>query len=111
MRKAYKDFHEFWTFYVREHSKQGTRILHFIGTTALLVLLSAGILNSSASTLLAGVVAAYASAWTGHFVFERNLPATFRYPLFSLLADFKMYGLMLTGRMEKELQKIKLGAI
>ena len=106
MRKAYKDFNEFWPFYVREHSKKGTRMLHFIGTTALFIFLVAAIWSGSVWSLVAGVVAAYGCAWTGHFLIEKNRPATFQYPLLSLRGDFKMYALMLTGRMESELQRI-----
>lgn len=109
MRKAYKDFEAFWPFYVREHSKKGTRALHFVGTSSLFAFLAAAILNRSASFFIAGIVAAYGCAWIGHFLIEKNRPATFQYPLFSLLGDFKMYGLMLTGRMEKELQRINPG--
>ena len=106
MRKAYKDFNEFWPFYVREHSKRGTRTLHFIGTNALFIFLVFAIRIGSVWSLIAGVVAAYGCAWTGHFLIEKNRPATFQYPLLSLMGDFKMYALMLTGRMEKEAQRI-----
>jgi hypothetical protein len=109
MSKAYKDFDAFWPFYVREHSKKGTRALHFAGTTSLFVFLAAAIWNRSISSFVAGIIVAYACAWAGHFLIEKNRPATFQYPLLSLLGDFKMYGLMLTGRMEKELQRVNPG--
>jgi len=111
MNKRYKDFQEFWPFYVREHSKIGTRILHFIGTTSLFVFLLHAVVTGSPLSMLAGVFAGYGCAWTGHFLIEKNRPATFRYPLFSLIGDFKMYGLMLTGRMGKEIERVKIQAI
>ena len=109
--KQYKDFNQFWPFYVLEHSKRGTRILHFIGTSSLFVLLAAAIYNSSPWNLLAGIIAAYGCAWTGHFLIEKNRPATFRYPFFSLLGDFKMYGLMLAGKMDAEVERMRTLAV
>ena len=111
MGTNYKDFNEFWPFYVREHSKKGTRTLHFIGTTALFIFLTASIWNGSVWSLIGGIFSAYACAWTGHFLIEKNRPATFHYPLLSLMGDFKMYAFMLTGRMEKELQRINPGPV
>jgi hypothetical protein len=108
MSKTYKDFHEFWPFYVREHSKSGTRALHFIGTTALFAFLLNAIVNASYWSLLAGVCCAYGCAWSGHFLIEKNRPATFRFPFLSLLGDFKMFGMMLTGQMGKEIERINL---
>ncbi len=95
----YKNFGEFWPFYVQEHSKRGTRWLHFLGTTLLFLFLSLSFRNGSLLFLLYGIVAAYGCAWTGHFWIEKNRPATFQYPLFSLLGDFKMYGFMLIRKM------------
>ncbi len=96
--KKFKSFEEFWPFYVQEHSKRGTRWLHFAGTTFLFAFLILAFRSSSPLFLLYGILIAYGCAWTGHFLIEKNKPATFRYPFFSLLGDFKMYGLMLTGR-------------
>jgi hypothetical protein len=109
MSKAYKDFGEFWPFYIREHSKKGTRALHFVGTTSLFIFTAVAILNRSIAAFLCGIISAYACAWIGHFVVEKNRPATFQYPLLSLLGDFKMYGLMLTGRMKDELKRTHTG--
>ena len=108
--KEYKDFKEFWPFYVLEHSQKGTRLLHFIGTTMLFLFVALAFRNASPLFLLAGIVSAYGCAWAGHFVIEKNRPATFQYPLLSLMGDFKMYALMLTGRMGTEVEKMKLRA-
>ena len=98
-------FAEFWPFYLREHSRPATRTLHFVGTTlSLLLLASAAALRSGGVVLLA-IVAGYAFAWVGHFFVEHNRPATFKYPLWSLAADWKMWGLALTGRLGPELKR------
>lgn len=100
----YQSFAEFWPFYVREHSQPACRTLHFIGSSlALAVLVAAAIYNPW--WLLAAPIVGYGFAWVGHFVIEKNRPATFKYPLWSLAADWKMWALMLTGRMGGEVKK------
>jgi hypothetical protein len=110
MRKRFSTLQEFWPFYVSEHSKAGTRALHFLGTTLLLILVVLAITTRTGSYLAAGIIAAYGFAWVGHFLIEKNRPATFRYPFYSLMGDFKMYGLMWRGKMEAELQRIMLSS-
>lgn len=104
------NYREFWKFYVGEHSRPATRHLHFIGTSLALVALALGIL-SSARFLLLMPVCGYLFAWIGHFGFERNRPATFQYPLWSLLADFQMFGYTLTGKMPEEAKKYAKPAV
>src|SRR5215813_11864753 len=100
-----KTFAEFWPFYLREHSRPATRTLHFVGTTlSLLLLASAAALRSGRVVVLA-IVAGYAFAWVGHFFVEHNKPATFKYPLWSLAADWKMWGLAIAGRLDQELNR------
>ena len=108
MSKQYRTFAQFWPYYVLEHSRKGTRLLHFIGTSLLFVFLIHALFAQSLVSLAAGVICAYGFAWIGHFTIEKNRPATFQYPLFSLIGDFKMYGLMWTGRMEEEVQRLRL---
>ena len=98
----YKSFEEFWPFYLGEHSKKGTRVLHFIGTTLLFLFVVKAILDSSLGFVAGGVVSSYGFAWAGHFFIEKNRPATFRYPFFSLVGDLKMCWLMLTQRLSEE---------
>jgi hypothetical protein len=69
-----------------------------VGTSLLFPFLTAAILKTSLMYLSAAIISAYGCAWMGHFLIEKNRPATFKYPLYSLLADFKMCGLMWTGR-------------
>lgn len=86
-----KSFKEFYPYYLTEHSKYGTRITHFIGTTLFFVFLIKGVVYGPWYHLFIGVICAYFFAWLGHFFIEKNKPATFRYPLWSLLADFRLY--------------------
>ncbi|UTW60850.1 DUF962 domain-containing protein [bacterium SCSIO 12741] len=89
--RKYKSFQEFYPYYLSEHREKGTRILHFIGTTLFLLLVSWAIWSLNAWFILGGVVAAYGCAWIGHFFVEKNKPATFQYPIWSLISDFKLY--------------------
>lgn len=95
---SYSSFSDFYPDYLRAHQNRTCRRLHFLGTT-LVILILAGVLASAAwAWLLAVPVAGYGPAWAGHFYFERNRPATFRHPLYSLIGDFRMYAETWSGR-------------
>ncbi len=100
-------FKEFWPFYVSQHRRHGTRVLHFAGTTIGLLFLARAVASGRPVFILWGLVAAYGLAWMGHFFIEKNRPATFQYPIWSFLGDLKMYGLMWRGRMTAE--AVRLG--
>ncbi|TCH98069.1 DUF962 domain-containing protein [Roseococcus sp. SYP-B2431] len=104
---APKTFREFWPFYVGEHLDARNRWLHFIGTAAALACILAALVSGQAWWLAGAVVGGYALAWIGHFIIERNRPATFRHPLYSLMGDWKMFALILTGRMDREVDRIR----
>jgi hypothetical protein len=97
--QRYQSFNEFWPFYVSEHSRPATRVLHLIGTTAGIALLVYLIATGRWWLFPLAFVPGYGFAWLGHFLVEKNRPATFKYPLWSFIGDYKMIGLMLTGRM------------
>ena len=97
--QRFASFDDFYSFYLREHSSRVSRRLHVIGT-ALALSLALGALVSGRWWLLLGVpVAGYAFAWIGHFFFEKNSPATFRHPFYSLLGDLVMLRDVATGRL------------
>jgi hypothetical protein len=100
----YATYEAFWPFYVSQHRNPMNRRLHFIGTTLVLASLSAGVLVSPRWAFLAPF-AGYGFAWVGHLAFERNRPATFTYPFWSLRADFRMFRRMLAGSMDRELER------
>jgi hypothetical protein len=101
-----RTFEEFWPFYVREHSNETNRALHFVGTTLVIATTAAGILTGRRSLFLAAPVFGYGFAWFGHFVFEGNRPATFTYPLWSLRSDFIMWWKILNGTMTDEVLRV-----
>ncbi len=94
----YPDFASFYPFYLSQHSNRTCRRLHFIGSSLALGFLLQSALSLNPRWLLAALVCPYALAWIGHFVFEKNRPATFTYPLWSFCGDWKMFAQMLQGK-------------
>ena len=97
---------QFWDFYVREHSKPLTRWVHFLGTAVGLALLTYFVATGRWYFFPVFAVVGYAFAWFAHFVIEKNRPATFKYPLWSFISDFKMIWFMITGRMGAEVERV-----
>ena len=97
MRESFTSFSDFYPFYLSEHSDLRCRRLHFVGSLLVLVALGLGIFLSP-WWLLAMPLFGYGFAWVGHFVFEKNRPATFQHPLYSLIGDWVMFADILRGR-------------
>ena len=99
-------FREFWPFYVGEHRKPVTRALHFVGSTCVLAIACAAVVTGRPWLLVAMPIVGYGFAWIGHFGFEKNRPATFKYPVYSFIADWVMYGKILSGTMRAEVERV-----
>ena len=100
-----QSFEKFWPFYLGEHSQAATRWMHFFGSTASLGLVASGVVTRQWQLFPSALICGYAFAWVSHFFIEKNKPATFTYPLWSFLADWKMWGFILSGRLSAELEK------
>ena len=108
MAKPITTYAEFWPFYLGEHSKPATRAWHYVGTLTFIALLVYAVTTAAWWLIAAGIIAAYAFAWLSHLAIERNRPATFTYPVWSLISDFRMLGCFLTGRIGGELEKYQI---
>lgn len=96
--QGYRTLTEFYPFYLSEHSNRTSRRLHFTGTSLAVVLLVTSVVTQAWWLIAAALVQGYAFAWVGHFFFEKNRPATFRYPLLSFMGDWRLWWEILTGR-------------
>lgn len=105
--KKYKTFWSFYPYYLTEHSDKTNRLLHFTGTAILIAILITGIVLQKWWMLALVPVCGYGFAWVGHFFIEKNKPATFTYPLYSLGSDFVMFWHILTGQIGKKLEEAK----
>ena len=96
--KEFSRFSEFYPFYLQEHSNATCRRLHVIGSLIVVLLLIVSIATNSLFVFLSLPIVGYSFAWVGHFFFEKNKPATFKYPFYSLLADWVILKDTLTGK-------------
>eukprot|EP00029_Vermamoeba_vermiformis_P004795 TRINITY_DN15432_c0_g1_i1.p1 TRINITY_DN15432_c0_g1~~TRINITY_DN15432_c0_g1_i1.p1 ORF type:complete len:115 (+),score=11.94 TRINITY_DN15432_c0_g1_i1:49-393(+) len=96
----YTSFKDFYPFYLTEHSDPINRSLHFVGTTISILLLALILFTQSWNRLYIILLTGYGFAWVGHFFFEKNRPATFKYPFYSFAGDFKMWFGLLTGKLQ-----------
>src|SRR5688572_3170281 len=96
--KKYETFSEFWPLYLSQHSKRSTQLIHFFGILLALIILAMAAVTGRLVLIPLAVVVGYGFAWIGHFVFEKNRPATFDYPLYSFFRDLKLFFQVLTRR-------------
>ena len=97
--ERFGSFREFYPFYLSEHRNSMCRRLHFVGSTLALVCIALTLVTREWWWLAAAMVAGYGFAWAGHFFFEHNRPATFKYPLYSFVGDWVMYRDLLTRKL------------
>lgn len=100
----------FYDFYLDEHQNMACRRLHFAGSSFGLIGLAKSVKKRSVKPLLKGIATGYACAWVGHFFFEHNKPASFKFPLKSFVSDFRMYGDVLRGNLslkDKKFDKVR----
>ena len=95
----YDSFAQFYPYYLAQHEHRQCRRAHFLGTSSAVAAIAQCIATRDPWWLLLAVVTGYGGAWIGHFVFEKNRPATFDYPWYSFRADWVMYWEMLTGKL------------
>ncbi len=100
MNKKYQTFTDFYPFYLSQHQHSICRRLHFIGSSAILALFVFILFTAQIQLLAVVPILGYGFAWLGHFVFEKNKPATFTYPFYSLLGDWVMFKDMITGKIK-----------
>lgn len=98
METDFSTYREFWPFYLGEHSHPVNRWLHFVGTSIALALIIVSVIAAEPVFLLAALFSGYGFAWFGHYFIEKNRPATFRYPMWSFVSDWRMWLLMLFRR-------------
>lgn len=110
--KKFNTFREFYPFYLSQHANKTCRNLHIVGSLSGLALALYALLSGHIWLVLCAPILGYAFSWTGHFVFEKNKPATFGHPLYSFLGDWVMLGQFLTRRLGNKLSgsRARLGA-
>jgi hypothetical protein len=107
MEQRYDTLREFWPYYLSEHLSPVNRALHAIGSLSALVWLGLAIAWLNPWFLIPAALNGYAFAWVGHFVVEKNRPATFKYPLKSFLCDWPLMVLTLTGQIGGHIARLE----
>ena len=105
VNEHFATYRQFWTHYLREHAKPKTRALHFLGTVTASAALLALVVTRRLWLIPFVLVGGYGPAWFGHFFIEKNRPATFTHPFWSLFSDYRMAFLWLRGRLPSELAR------
>jgi hypothetical protein len=110
MKSASMSYAEFWPRYLKAHGKPRTRLLHFAGTSLAMACLAWAAIALDWRPLVAAPGLGYGFAWAAHFLVEGNRPETFGHPFYSLFSDLRMWGLWVTGRLDRELSRLGLEA-
>ena len=97
----FDSFADFYPYYLEEHSDSRCRAMHYVGSSLVLAILGYAVVSGGLVWLWLLPVVGYGFAWIGHFFFERNRPATFKYPVYSLMGDWVMLFDFLTGRLRE----------
>jgi len=105
MQDGIKTYKEFYQFYLTEHSDKNCRVMHFIGTALVFIIIFLTFYLSNFFLWFFVPIVGYGFAWVGHFYFEKNKPAAFKYPLWSLASDFKMFFEILIGKISLDNSK------
>lgn len=98
--KAFKSFSEFYPHYLSEHSDPANRRIHFLGCLAVIIVIFYSLLAQVWLALILVPLVGYGFAWIGHFFVEKNRPATFKHPIYSLMGEWKMFLDIITGRIK-----------
>ncbi|NNG83084.1 DUF962 domain-containing protein [Acinetobacter sp. ANC 5378] len=104
-----QNYHEFYRFYLTEHRNITSRRLHVFGSSIGVYFFTQAIRQRKAKYLAYGLLSGYACAWVGHFMFEKNKPASFKQPLYSFISDWRMLSDVLRGNLslnDRSLDKI-----
>lgn len=105
VQPSFATYEEFFVYYLQEHRDPRNRLMHATGTSLGLVVAAASVVTHHYWGILLWLPIGYGFAWTGHFLLEGNKPATFGHPVWSLLSDFRMLGLMATGKLQSWLER------
>lgn len=105
MARRFTRFDDFWLHYLREHARPATRRLHYLGTSLAVAAGVIALVSQRLAWLWLMPVAGYAFAWVAHLAVEKNRPATFSHPLWSLIADFRMWLMWIGDRLDRELDR------
>jgi len=104
MKERSPSYAHFWPRYLREHGRPATRAVHYAGTALALLLLAAAAWSGEPRLIAGAIVSGYLFAWIAHAFVERNRPATFTHPWWSLVSDVRMFGLWVSGRLDRHLR-------
>ena len=96
--KEYKNFKDFYPYYISEHDNKYTKLMHFLGTSLSIYFLIKFFLTFNFFFILYALLSGYGFAWIGHFFIEKNKPATFTHPILSLISDYVMFWEIIRGK-------------